>query len=1085
MAVGIRLEAQGGEEFKKTLGEAAQAEEEFIAETKKTAEVLTSEWSRAFQSFRAIGESTQTALANIQAAQEQGIKPAQIIRQNLDLLFEAEQRVVSAGGDWVELERQKAEWSGKRAEQLRQEQESLRSAAQAEEAFASRVQLILQIGQQFGATSKEIQESLMGVGLSAKEATAAMEAMGIEVDGLNNKFVRSRDAAGEIGKVFFGLTLLSFGLLSIQKQLRESGDTDLLPVVEKWTSFFQTVSAFGAAGAFSGLGAAGAIGGGIIGALIELPNLLDRTTEATKDLIQQMDALSRKSDAADTLQRIGNVSAQTAEDLIKAAQAGGEFSQRFSRDLENLARAQKEVENAPASPGRGGGRAAEGVAARNQEIEQQREAAQASLEAARAAVQLDVEILKINQHYADSISTLQKWTQTGDDVVSVLNEITGATSEDVDAIQAALKVHPEWGVALRDNIENIANLTKGLKDAPQYADEYTQALEAQTQAATQNAQALAAQGRVIQELQPVVEMLSKLGTSPDKTLGGLAGVDQETIDRFKQFAEANRDVAEQASKLVAQIETEKAQLAGLEARGQGASDAANRLRDSIEAQESSLHSLITTHQDFSDILKDVADAQEKLNKALADAAFREDQLNQRVQNQRDQAQQQYSNAVEDAAQQRANAIFNSEQSLTNKLEDLWQNLQNSVSDINQQLADKISDINMQLANRIADIQQALQDKINSIQQDLQNKLADLAHQRDQQIAQANEKEAQAAQDLARKLYEIERDRIEATQALSFNTAEQLRNAQTDHDREAVLRRHLFEQAQIDQTANDKRNDAQNDFQQKVQEAEKEKQLAQENYEYEVRLARELARQKIAEAQHAAEVQIQQAQRQAAQQLAIAQREHDQALAAAQRRYEQEREDAERTAAQQVAAALKAEREKVADAQRALEQRNAAITASAELERQQIEKTKQDAINAYDAVNKKLMELLTTIRNFIAESLVAIGVAAAFAKELANLTLLENYIAGYQGPGNPIGEGNLPPLPGGANGLDMIVPNEARYANDGFLVRASAGERVTIQQPNTFNTSSQSQNVTINVYDATDPKRVANVVRTELANLSWN
>ena len=162
--VGIKLTAEGRDEFIGAVGDAIDAEEEFVASSKKTADFLTSEWRRAFQSFQQVGETTQTALDAVFQAMEEGVKPTTVIKQNLDLLFEAEQRIVASGGDWVELEKQRAEWSGKRAEALRKEQESLREAALAEEGFASRVMVVLQIGQQFGATSNEIKESLMGIG---------------------------------------------------------------------------------------------------------------------------------------------------------------------------------------------------------------------------------------------------------------------------------------------------------------------------------------------------------------------------------------------------------------------------------------------------------------------------------------------------------------------------------------------------------------------------------------------------------------------------------------------------------------------------------------------------------------------------------------------------------------------------------------------------------------------------------------------------------------------------------------------------------------------------------------------------------
>lgn len=480
----------------------------------------------------------------------------------------------------------------------------------------------------------------------------------------------------------------------------------------------------------------------------------------------------------------------------------------------------------------------------------------------------------------------------------------------------------------------------------------------------------------------------------------------------------------------------------------------------------------------------LADAQRRLADATEDANHRMAQLSERTANQYAQAQQQYSNAVQDAAEQRANAIFNAEQTLTNRISDLWQDLQNKVADINQNLADKISDIQVQLQNRIADIQsqlsdriadiqQQLADKISDINQDLQNKLQDLAHSRDQAVQGANQKILEASRELSRKLYEIERDRLEAIEALAFSTHEQLQDARTDHDRDRILRRAQFEQGQIDQKANDARKDAIADYQDKVAQAEREKKLAKDTYDYQVMLAKQLAAQKIANAQHDADVQIAQAQRQAQQQLAIAQRqaqqqldiaqrEAAQQLALAQRRHEQELATAQRAYQQQVEAARRAEQQRVADAQRALEQRNAAIAQSHDAERKQIEYTLQKAIEAYQRQIAEIKNLVGAVRLLIEQYMVLAGVAENIAKigSAATTGLFDDWINNIQ---NVVKKGTQPTAP--------IIPI------------LGSGER-NIITPASISSSTRNNSINIIINDATDARKVGEVVRRELAQVAW-
>lgn len=64
----------------------------------------------------------------------------------------------------------------------------------------------------------------------------------------------------------------------------------------------------------------------------------------------------------------------------------------------------------------------------------------------------------------------------------------------------------------------------------------------------------------------------------------------------------------------------------------------------------------------------------------------------------------------------------------------------------------------------------------------------------------------------------------------------------------------------------------------------------------------------------------------------------------------------------------------------------------------------------------------------------------------------------------------PPGPGGANGLDMIVP--PGYPNDSFNVRAQSGERVQITQPGQSGAPIIGQ---VNVYNDQDVEVIAHRV----------
>lgn len=730
-----------------------------------------------------------------------------------------------------------------------------------------------------------------------------------------------------------------------------------------------------------------------------------------------------------------------------------------------------------------------------------------------------------------------------DDVVTTLAQVTGWTKEDAQAMLDLAKASPEAAKALQQLAEakeplnelqlaikgigvefeklqallqkagvgvNLGDvIVKGLETAiPELklTIDAMHSLAAEGQAArdseAQVAESMLKQAQAAHEADlatdALITRLTKIGQGdPQTQLAQLATVTEDVSKRFLTFADTHREVAAEAATLAQKIQTEQEQIARLKVQleekpGDHAILASiENLTGDMNLNEEALRKLVLGHQDYTDVLKQAAAAQDTFDKALENANQQLARLNERTAEQRAQAQQSYSDTVADAVRSASQQIENAEQSSRDRSADTWQKWSDKVADINSQLADKVADINSQLTDRLADIQTQLGNRISDIQtqladrlaqidQELANRKADLAHSYQDKLSADNQKIAQAAQDLADKLYQIERTRVEATEALAFSTHEQLETAQTDHDRNRILERARFEQSQIDQRANDARTDAEKAYQEKLAQIEQEKKAAYDEYQYELALAERLAAQKRAEAQRTAAEQIAVAERNAAQQIAIAQREAAERLAIAQREAAQQQALAERqrqeelasiqrSLQQQIAAARQAESNKLADAGRALAERNAAIAASYKLEREQIDFTVQKAVQAYNEAIKLFAQLM--------------DITLAFAKQLLDLSQLEQQMAAAQGR-NPIGEGEFgnQTIPHGAGGLDMLVP--PGYPNDSFPVMATSGERVTITPPSVTNNSS-AKSVTFNIYDATDPHKIANAVDDHLASIAWS
>lgn len=688
-----------------------------------------------------------------------------------------------------------------------------------------------------------------------------------------------------------------------------------------------------------------------------------------------------------------------------------------------------------------------------------------------AAVQVDPQIQQLNQ----SLNNMSK----KDEVVETLSRVAGVTKE----------VAAEWEEAARKSpafAKELENIVKKAEPIPPILA------------------AITAAGRQMGNIfEPLTKILGDAGDAMNKLLTmATAGY----VGMFKFF----ETLANGGSRVEAMIASHQALSDVMLSVANASGEAGVSIDDQAMLTEKAEGILAETSKEA----EKLADAQQRLADATENANFSMAQLAQRTANQYAAAQQQYTNAVSDAAEQRANAVFNAEQTLSNRVADLWQDLQNKVSGINQTLADKITDINLRAANEIADAQQQLQNrtadiqvelanrigdiqrdlvtKISDIERDLANQLAELAHRRALDVAKANDKIQDAARDLARKLYEIERTRIEETERLNFDVHNRLMDARTDHDRDRIRRDQQFQQSQIDQNANNARQDALHDFASKVAQAQKEKQLAKDTYDYEVALAHQLAQQKMDEARRTADVQIQQAQRQAdiqlqqaqrqadqqiaqairtaQQQLAVAQREHDQALLLAQRRYQEELAQAQRAYNQQIEAARRAEAQRNADAARSLEQRNAAIAQAAELERQQIQHTLEAAMRAYQRQIAEITNLRAAVMQLITAYLMLHGVIEQIAKIGAALT--DKYFGSWIE--------NMQKL--GGLGMTPQTPSPSNQAPISPLIPKLFGNAPVT--PASMNTSTSNNAMTFIINDATDPKRVAEVIRRELAGAAW-
>lgn len=673
---------------------------------------------------------------------------------------------------------------------------------------------------------------------------------------------------------------------------------------------------------------------------------------------------------------------------------------------------------------------------------------------------------------------------------AILGGIVGGL---VAVTTAAVTLSPELQ-QLNQQLDNMSNRDEVVETLSEIANVSEDVVEIWLEAARKDPSFADTLEEIVKKGQPVPGLLATIRAASKELTGDISGLERALGDAgdavnklllllatgatgwtvFAQNLLDGKTVIEAATKAT---ESMNSVISGVEGAVKGAGIAEQDLASLTAQANAILAEQGQVFEKLEDAARDYADA-------VSNAGYREEQALNRAGSQIAQAQQQFNNSVADAAEQRNNSILQADRNLANRSADLWQQYQDTIIDTNQKMADKVFDIHQNLANKISDIQQQLGDRIFDIQQqlanriqdiqidlgesifdinqDLENKLRDLANQRDQDVKKANQDIQDAAKELSRKLYEIERERLQSIEALAFSTHEQLQDARTSHDRDRILRRAQFEQSQIDQKANNERQDAQADFADKVAQAEEERRLAQDTFDYEVRLARFLADQKIQQAQRAAAIQmaqaqrdagqqIEQAQRQSEQQIAIAQREAEQQLAIAareqaqqleiaQRRYAQELADARRTYVQQVEDARRAEAQKNADAQRSLQQRIDAIHKAYELERAEIKRTLELALAAYKLIIESIIQAMRGLTEFEKQ--------------------YERILPDIQGPGPRSPDAPFTPL-------ETTTP--------------PTGERFGLGTVRPVSTSMNTRNNSINIVinDATDPLRVGTVVRRVL------
>lgn len=416
-----------------------------------------------------------------------------------------------------------------------------------------------------------------------------------------------------------------------------------------------------------------------------------------------------------------------------------------------------------------------------------------------------------------------------------------------------------------------------------------------------------------------------------------------------------------------------------------------------------------------------SDAIEKADRSMADST--------------DRAYRTMQDSNARAAQSRTDAENNADQARNNSLRNLSFQEQQEREKNNEQLR-KIQDT---LRDAEAKAWQSYNDKVSDADRTRAEKLADLEYQYGKDTDNANNERLKRAYDLAYKLYQIERERIEALADLDFNTALDVSKAKTENDKDEVMWRAMHEREIINRRAEDSRADAiakanqeEADSAKKIKNLQDEmqhrKDIINRSYADELADAGRTLKEQLAQAKDnykdqldALNFSIQQQAEARAHQVDEIRIAHEQAYAAAKLRYDQE-----------TAAAKKRYDEEVADARKA----NLEATKNAA---DRYDEEKRAVQTRYDEELKKIQETWDawlTKHNLTMQGLDA------------ERQMLSDFI----GPLQPITQG----VPGGAGGLDMIVP--PGYNNDTFPIRAASGEHVTITPSQ--NSGGQTVNIAV-------------------------
>ena len=396
-------------------------------------------------------------------------------------------------------------------------------------------------------------------------------------------------------------------------------------------------------------------------------------------------------------------------------------------------------------------------------------------------------------------------------------------------------------------------------------------------------------------------------------------------------------------------------------------------------------------------------------------------------------------ALRAAEKQRSEAMANlaySDQRNQAKNAEAWRKIEDSYRDASYRAW-------QQYNNKLQDSGRARGEKLTDLERDYHKKLSEMSDDR-----------AKRAQDLAYKLYTIERDRIEAIADLDFNTALDLSKAKTANEKDEIEWRALHERSQINQRARDDREDALNKFSQDEADAAKrrrdleiethyrrtviqreyENQLAdaRRTYEQALEAARDsfndqVAAQRFAEKEQAAE---------RAHQLEQIRQNNESAKQSAQERYNQEIADAKRRYKAEVDEIFERDRRERELAQKRYNEENEQARAALIKRKEEIAQSLQEFWDAHKIIMQGLQS----------EFDLAIAIASLRTQTLA---MSPSGISG-------VDIGQLTSKTGGAGGLEMIVP--PGYNNDSFPIYASSGEQVSITPAQ--NVSSQPVNISV-------------------------